>query len=195
VYEEKPMIRYKFIDTVGQFKCENYDGPKINTGNAEWFLFQIGRDIQNSKNIIDIGLRFDNGEKSYDYDDRDIHSVIMKTYIHFISDWEKDIKIDRARLTKALYEKNKLLENNVKKKTRYKIELEIKNLDSQLKNINERIEGFVKTIIDTRIIIENNTVYLFTNNKLLIPEIEQLVLKSKFTFKKIDLEKAKSWWV
>lgn len=194
------MLRYKFIDTFNQFSAKTnvtgtsmYKGFKVSTKNAEWFLFQIGRDIQISRNIIDIGLRFDDNKKNYSYDERDIHSSVLKAYIHFISDWEKDVKVDRKRLIKDIHEKNKLLENDIKKKTRYKIELEIKSLESQLKNINERIKEFVEKIIDTIIIIDDNKVYLFSNHDGLIEKIKQTVLESTFTFKGIDLERAKSW--
>jgi len=169
---------------------------KINTENAEWFLFQIGRDVQLSKNIVDIGLRFDNvDKKSYGYDERDMHSIIMKTYLHFISVWEKDIKVERKMIIKEMYEKKKLLETPVKLKVKYKVEMEIDKLNNKLGLINSEIERFVKTIVDTRIKIEDNMVYLFSNNLSLIEKIKQIVLESKFIFNEVDKEDTKLWWV
>lgn len=201
MYEANQMIRYKFIDTFGQFKARTteygmsmYKGLKVNTENAEWFLFQIGRDIQMAKNIIDIGLRFDNGKKNYSYDERDMYSFILKAYIHFISDWEKDIKVERTLVIKKLYEKKKSLEDNSKPKVKYKIQIEVDSLINNLESLNCEIETFVKTIIDTKIMIKDDAVYLFSNNSNLIKKIKQKVLESKFTFNEVDTEKAKSWW-
>ena len=195
------MIRYRFIDTFNQFKAKTteygsstYKGLNINTENAEWFLFQIGRDIQLSKNIIDVGLNFNNGKKNYSFDERDIHSSILKAYLHFISDWEKDVKIEREMIIKELFERKKLLEGDLKPKTKYKIEIEVDNLNNRLESINGKIETFVKTIIETRIKIEDNTVYLFTDNLDLLKKIKQIVLEGNFTFNAVDLEVAKLWW-
>jgi len=201
MYEANQMIRYRFIDSFNIFKIKpseygsyNCSGPKINTENAEWFLFQIGRDVQLSKNLIDIGLRFNYGKKTYNYDERDMHSIIMKVYIHFISIWEKDVKVEREMIIKKLYERKKLLDDTVKPKIKYKIEIEMASLNNQLESINSEIERFVKTIIGTRIKIEDRVVCLFSNNLNLIEKIKQIVLESKFVFNKVDKEETKSWW-
>lgn len=195
------MIRYRYIDAFSMFKTKftgygtyTYKGHNVTAENAEWFLFQIGRDVQLAKNVVDIGLRFDVYKKAYSYDERDIHSSIMKVFIHFLTDWEKDIKVEQKLLVKNIYEKKKLIVDTLKPKKKHKIEAEISKLENKLETINSEIVRFVKSIIETRIIIENNVVSMFTDNLDLLEKIKQLVTKSKFTFREVDLIEAKSWW-
>jgi len=195
------MLRYKFIDTFNIFKEKPnefgtyiYNGPKVNAENSEWFLFQIGRDVQLSKNIVDVSLRDDFKRKNYSYEERDIYMSILKTYLCFLTDWEKDIKLEKKMLLKEIYEKKKLVTDNLKPKKKHKIDIEIGKLENKLELINGVIERFVKSIIETRIVIENNMVYLFSDNLELFKKIKQVVLDSSFTFREIDLVRAKSWW-
>jgi len=197
---EAAMIRYKYEDSFNLLKkyesLINYTINHVTDANADWYLFQMIRDAQFFKNIIDKGLDGNSLErKNYNYNERDIFSLLMEAYIHFLLNREKDIETDKKRLLREVYEIQKELSVNLKLKHKFNLEKKQIEITSKFESVNFSVKDFVDSVVDTRILVEDSTVKIFTNNEELLFLLKEIVLKNNLKFKQIrKIEETYSWW-
>lgn len=173
-----------------------YKNLEVTTDNADWYLFQIMRDVQLSKNTVEINFERNNGEKkSYTWDEKKIHSAVMKTYLHFLLEWGRDIKIERKQILSNIYNIKKQLSSDIKVKQKIKLEAKNMILSNKLQTVDLEIATFVRSIIDTRMRIEDHTLQIYTENSKLLSLIKQKVLEKNYIFKEVKkIELTETWW-
>lgn len=198
------MLRYKYEDSFCLLKMRD-DNPvfytiiNVTRDNADWHLFQMSRDAQLFKNVIEVGLNdlYNNKlkEKSYTYEERNIFSLIMKSYIQFLYNWRKNVKMDRDKVLREIYEIQREIEKIENKRKKFNLNLKLTISTNKLQSINSKILYFVESVIDTRILVNGNTVKIFTNNEELLSILKEVVLNNTHQFKQIlNVEDTYSWW-
>lgn len=174
-----------------------YREPEITHENAEWYLHQIGRDVQISKDSVENSYRPGlHEQREFTIDEKQFYCLIMNAYLHFISDWNKDIMIEKKNMIKEVHDiKLKLQKENIKTKEKHTLEQKLSMLEYKILNINSEIERFVKSIIDTRIHIKNNQLQMYTKNNNLVTLIKNKITHNGYTFKEIyNIKDTDIWW-
>jgi len=198
--EANIMLRYKFEDSFKTFKskdiCKNcihikacykpnndfclrhqvsYESSDITSNNAEWYLFQIVRDIYITKNNVNFSFDIKKyNEYKFTYVEQKIFVIVLNIYLKFIYNWEKDILIERKKLLQNVYDIKQEIKNSTTKKV-LKKEKEINTMLHKLSHINEHIITFVNSIINTRIYIKDRKVYMYVDNYDLFDIIKDVI--------------------
>jgi len=163
------MLRFQWTNS---FKREPTEPniPSITELNAEWVLFQVGRDVQlydnyassikneSLKNWVLPGTLKNDLSRLPSWSEADLFGIVMTTFLKFISK-EKGVS----------YEKEWQI---------YKL------------------VDFVKLLVYTKIKVEDDEVMIFTKQPELIILIKKALKNEKYTIRTISSEtEANLWWV
>ena len=156
------MIRYQWLNSYKREITEP-NVPTVKDTNAEWILFQIGREIQISKFAAeDIKSKYRTNwilpdtlkETFYNlssFSEADLYEIIMDTFLKFVT-------------TK---------------------EIELRNL--KYGKMDDTIT-FVKSIIHTKIKIEDTDAIIYTNNEKLVKVIKEAVKNERYNIRTVSSE-------
>ncbi len=138
--------------------------------NAEWLLFQLGRDVQLSKlcstnikskykmNWVLPGELKNDLYNTPTYTEADLYGIVMSAFLKFLVENEKDLSHKKSW------------------------------------RVSETID-FVESIIHTKIKVEDNEVMIYTKSPELIDVIKEAIKNERYTLRTISSKtEAKSWW-
>jgi len=191
------------MDACGDIQF-TYKNQEITPKNANWLLFQIGRSIELSKNIIiqrksfaGIELLAPESMRSNhlpDFDECDAYVKILAGFLKTISSFEKSIKGQREEKIRSIKAQKKLIdeEENGAKKTR--LEAKCKKLEAELLSLDNDIGRFVGSIIETTVRVKGKDVSIFSDGEDFVDIAKAVADSSGYNFFRTKNNgEAKAW--
>jgi hypothetical protein len=146
----------------------------------------MGRDIWLTKNIIEQKLNnmvFEmilpitmKTNHQPDIGESRLYITILKTFLDYISKFEKELKHDREQIvsdvSKQKHEVEK--ESDVRKKIR--LESKLRLVEKKLLSIDSEIGRFVGSVINTTIKVKGKEVSIFSDSVELVDEIKKVAM-------------------
>jgi len=182
----------------------DFHNPEIVPGNANWMLFQLGRDIDLTKGVTEQSLNrsFINSILSPSLQhnhqpnivESRVYIALLKAFLDYIVEFEKEVKHDREQIVTEIKGINHEIE--LEKEVRKKIQLEskLKNVERRLLSLDGEIGRFLGSIIETTIKVDNKQIFIFSESVDLIDAFKKVAETSQYTFvQEKDCGSARKW--
>ena len=163
------MLRYQWLNS---YKREISDPniPHITDTTAEWVLFQIGRQVQLSK-LIATGIK-----------------------TKYRMNWILSGSLKEDLYNTPTHAEADLYEIVMDAFLKFLVENE-KELSYEKRRRVDKIITFVKTIVYTKIKVEETEIMIYTKSPNLVKSIKETIKNEKYTLRTISNEsEANKWW-
>lgn len=191
------------MEACGDMK-HNYQNPEVVPTNANWLLFQMGRDIELSKNvIIQRNNMLFNELKSPgalrsnhlpDIAESKVYVETLKTFLTLIIKFEKELKSDREKIVSDIRKQKVEIVDEIEARKKIQLESKLRLSENRLLSMDSEIGRFVGSIINTTIKVNGNEIFIFTESEDLMDEVKKIVGTYNYTLtREKSPEEARKW--
>jgi len=178
-----------------------FKNPEIVPANANWMLFQIGRDLELSKNVIEQKLNtmhynLPNPMKlnHWNVDESRIYIKIIKSFLDYIVAFEKEIKHDREKIVSDINMQHREVDAEKDGRKKLQMEAKLRTIERKLLSLDSEIGRFVGSIIETTIKINDKEISIYSESEDLVERFQKLATESNYLFtREKDYRGANIW--
>lgn len=199
---------HKYKKNPGMVSCGDarfvYKNPEVQPSNANWLLFQIGRDIELSKNVIiqrnnNLRIAFTSPESMRtnhlpNIDESKIYINILDEFSKVIVKFEKDIKGQREDKAMSIRHQRELVDVETDGRKKMQLESRLRKLEADLLSIDSDIGRFVGSIIETTLKVDGKEISIFSDGEDLVDAAKDVAQHCGYTLvRQKDYKEARLW--
>jgi hypothetical protein len=178
-----------------------FKNPEIIPANANWMLFQIGRDLELTKNVIEQKLNTMSYNlpqpmrvNHWNVDESRIYIKVLKSFLDYIVVFEKEVKRDREKLVSEIVAQRKLVDAEKEARKKLSLSTKLKTTERRLISLDSEIGRFVGSIIETTIKVSDKEISIFSESEDLIDKFKKVAVDSNYLFMRQSInEEARKW--
>jgi len=199
------MLTYKYDNLFYKFITNNQREVIVDGKNADWHLFQLGKDLSLTKNMYEQKKfrNFLDGTlpkslstfkiEQYNNDETDLYIIAIGSFIHYLTESEKPFKVEQENIRTVIenFDQRIREENDLTTKKR----LEIKKMEyvANYNRITLRTIHFVNEMMQTKIKVEGNTIYVYSSDDELLQFMTKEVTSKDKKIQVVTQETANQW--
>ena len=174
------MLGYKYNNDLERLITNVGEHVKITEKNADWYLFQIGRDLTLTKSVYEQwkNKRFNTMllpsslyvKKPDDHDPKEVDSYIsvLRSFINYLEKTEKPFTVEQERARTMISNIDQRIKETTDEALKMKYEKQRIALLSSLSRTNIGLVTFVGNLISTRIGVDENEITICSSDVCLI---------------------------